>query len=364
MYRVMVAGAGKIGSLIAGMLAASKDYQVHLVDVNFSQEDVQHLLQKHSDLIQVCLDVTDEAAVASYLKKHQISAVISSLPYYLNGHIATAACAANTHYFDLTEDISTTNQVKAIAKGATTAFVPQCGLAPGFVNIVASSLITALDTCRQAKLRVGALPLSTSHALQYALTWSTDGLINEYGNPCQALSQGALVMLPPLEGLEVIRIAGIEYEAFNTSGGLGSLAQTYAGVIDSLTYKTLRYPGHCHHMRFLMQDLGLNHDRGTLKRILENSLPKTYQDNVVIYVAVEGILQHVLLEKTYVNTLQPKTISGIQWSAIQVSTASSVCAVVDLVLSHPAIYRGLVLQEQFDLTAVLANRFGEYFRVA
>ena len=135
-------------------------------------------------------------------------------------------------------------------------------------------------------MRVGALPTNISNALQYSLTWSTDGLINEYGNPCDAIENGKAVRLLPLEGLEEIKIDGLTYEAFNTSGGIGSLADTYHGKVKHFSYKTIRYPGHCEKIKFLMNDLKLNDDRDTLKRIFEHAIPKTFQDVVLVYVSV------------------------------------------------------------------------------
>jgi len=215
-----------------------------------------------------------------------------------------------------------------------------------------------LDT---VKLRVGALPQNTNNALQYALTWSTDGLINEYGNPCHGIRQGESTLLHPLEGLELIQFGGQSYEAFNTSGGLGSLAEIYHGKVQNLTYKTIRFPGHCEKMRVLMNDLKLNEDRETLKRILENAIPKTYQDMVIVYVSVTGMSQGVYLEENYMRKIYPQTISGITWSAIQVTTASGICAVADLVLSDAKQYQGIVLQGNFLLQDFLNNPFGKYY---
>lgn len=361
MYHVMITGAGKIGSLIACLLADSGSYEVHLADVEFNGSDVTRLLEALPQIKTVALDVTDEQATQSYLEKHNIVAVVSSLPYFLNTHVAQAAKAAHAHYFDLTEDTSVTDAVKAIADGAQTAFVPQCGLAPGFISIAANSLMQEFEQCHHAKLRVGALPQRANNALHYSLTWSTDGVINEYGNPCFGIEGGKPATMAPLEGLESIQIDGCEYEAFNTSGGLGSLGELYAGKVQSMNYKTMRYPGHCEKMRLLMNDLRLNEDRATLKRILEQAIPKTYQDIVIVYVTVEGKKHGVLTEKSYVKKIYPVTIRGLEWSAIQVSTASGVCAVVDLVLGQANEYKGLVLQENFSLAAVLENRFGQYY---
>lgn len=361
MYNVMITGAGKIGSLIACLLADSGDYQVHLADLEFSGTDVSRLLQMIPHVKTVALDVTDEEATTTYLQKNKIIAVISSLPYFLNTHVAHAAKKAKAHYFDLTEDTAVTAAVKLIAQDAETAFVPQCGLAPGFISIAANTLMQEFDECFHAKLRVGALPQRANNALHYSLTWSTDGVINEYGNPCYGIEQGKHTVMRPLEGLESIQIDGCEYEAFNTSGGLGSLAELYEGKIKTLNYKTMRYPGHCEKMRLLMNDLKLNEDRETLKHILERAVPKTYQDIVIVYVTVEGIKHGELSEKSYVKKVYPATIHGLEWSAIQVSTASGICAVIDLVLGEANEYRGLVLQENFHLSAVLANRFGQYY---
>lgn len=251
--------------------------------------------------------------------------------------------------------------MRRIAADARHAFVPQCGLAPGFISIAANELIGHFDEVRTVKLRVGALPQHPNNVLKYSLTWSTEGLINEYGNACEAIVDGRRVEAAPLEGLEEIEIDGTSYEAFNTSGGLGSLADTYGSRVQNMDYKTMRYPGHCQQMRLLMNDLKLNHDRATLKRILENAVPQTLQDVVVIYVAVTGKQEGELREENYVNKVYPQKIAGRLWSAIQVTTASGVCAVVDLVLSAPDRHRGFVRQEDFRLLDVLQNRFGKHY---
>lgn len=361
MIPIMVAGAGKIGSLIACLLADTQDYQVHLADLDFMMSDTVRLLKNMPDIKTVRLDVKDKAAVQAYLKKHGVIAVISSMPYFLNTYVAEAAKAAGSHYFDLTEDLTVAAKIKALAHNASQVFVPQCGLAPGFVSMVAHSLMQSFDECHAAKLRVGALPQRTSNALHYSLTWSTDGLINEYGEACAGIEAGKQVMFEPLEGLESLQIDGDEYEAFHTSGGLGGLGHLYEGKVQHLNYKTIRHPGHCEKMRFLMNTLRLNEDRKTLKYILERAIPKTYQDMVLLYVSVEGTKDGEFIEESYVKKIYPKIIHGITWSAIQLSTASSVCAVLDQVLEAKPPLKGLVLQEHFHMDDILKNRFGRCY---
>ncbi|MDR3479052.1 MAG: saccharopine dehydrogenase C-terminal domain-containing protein [Gammaproteobacteria bacterium] len=362
MQRILVLGAGKIGSLIAFLLANCHDYDVYLADIHVTERpDLENIKAHVSHLKIIALNAQDAAAMDQFLTENPMNAVISALPYYHNIPIAQAAKKFNLHYFDLTEDTYTAQTVLELAEDAKTAFIPQCGLAPGFISIVANNLMQHFPKLDSVKMRVGALPVNISNALQYSLTWSTDGLINEYGNLCHAIEDGEEVSLLPLDDLEEIKIDGLTYEAFNTSGGIGTLAKTYANKVKHLSYKTIRYPGHCAKMHFLMNDLNLNHDRETLKHILEGALPKTHQDVVLVYVSVTGTQDNQFIEENYVKKLYPTVINEIKWSAIQMTTASSICAIVDLTLSAKDTYRGMIRQETFSLDAVLQNRFGQYY---
>jgi saccharopine dehydrogenase-like NADP-dependent oxidoreductase len=361
MHRVLILGAGKIGALISGLLSESGSYKVFLGDVNGATAQAVVRAHGSANLSGLSVDASDQAALVRHLAAHPVDAVISSLPYYCNAGVAQAARGAQAHYFDLTEDVEVTRAVIRTADGAAQAFVPQCGLAPGFISIAANELMSHFDQLRAVKLRVGALPQHPNNVLKYSLTWSTEGLINEYGNPCQAIVDGRTIEVAPLEGLEEIEIDGTLYEAFNTSGGLGSLAESHGARCETMNYKTIRYPGHCAQMQFLMNDLKLNHDRKTLKQVLENAVPQTLQDVVIVYAAVTGTQDGELREENYVNKVYPQLISGRLWSAIQVTTAAGITAVVDLVLQQPKQYQGFVPQEKFSMPDILRNRFGRYF---
>lgn len=359
MRQVLVIGAGKIGSLIAFLFAISNKYHVHLADKfdDVPNERLKNLA--HTNYIK--LDAEDEQAVSAYIKKQEIIAIISSLPFYCNQAIAQIAAKNHVNYFDLTEDIETAQIIRKLAQHQKIAFVPQCGLAPGFISIISHHLMKNFPELDTVKMRVGALPINISNPLQYSLTWSTEGLINEYGNLCYAIENGHEVLLQPLEGLEEIKIDGLTYEAFNTSGGIGTLAKTYYKRVKHLSYKTIRYPGHCEKIKFLMNDLKLNEDRGTLKYLLERIIPKTYQDVVLVFVSVTGTQNNQYIEEIYVKKFYPKKIEGYRWSAIQLTTASNVCAIVDLVLQQPEKYQGFICQEQFSFEELLNNHFGTIF---
>ncbi|HSW94064.1 MAG TPA: saccharopine dehydrogenase C-terminal domain-containing protein [Gammaproteobacteria bacterium] len=361
MHRVLVFGAGKIGSLIATLLSHSGDYRVCLADMHVDTPYLQHLFAKTPNLERVSLNAQNSKEISEFLRKNPVDTVISSLPFYCNSAIAHLAKEFDLNYFDLTEDTKTAQLVTELSKNAKNVFVPQCGLAPGFISIVTNELMGHFPTVDTVKMRVGALPINISNALQYSLTWSTDGLINEYGNMCRAIMEGKEIQLMPLDDLEEIKIDGLTYEAFNTSGGIGSLADAWKNKVNTMSYKTIRYPGHCEKMRFLMNDLKLNEDRETLKRILEKAIPKTGQDVVLVYVSVTGMQHGSYSEESYVRKFFPKTLHGVQWSAIQLTTASALCAVMDIIMTEPQKYHGLVKQEQFSLNDISGNRFGHYY---
>lgn len=355
MNRILVLGAGKVGSLVATLLTRARDYEVYLAD----KESHQAL-----PLGVIALDAADPNSIKKFVTENSIKTLVSCLPYYCNIPLIRLAKECELNYFDLTEDVATATEAIKVSEDAKTVFVPQCGLAPGFVSIAAQEMMRFFAKLNTVKMRVGALPLNISNALQYSLTWSTDGLINQYSNPCYGLKNGELIQLLPLDDREEIKIDGLTYEAFNTSGGIGTLAETYRGKVKQLNYKTIRYPGHRDKMRFLLNDLQLSEERETLKRILENVLPKTLQDVVVIYISVTGnYAQNTkeIFEKNYVKKLYSKEIDGVLWSALQLATASSCCAVLDLVLSSPDKYHGLVRQEEFLLEQIITNRFGAYY---
>jgi saccharopine dehydrogenase-like NADP-dependent oxidoreductase len=360
MKRILMLGAGKVGSLIACLLSETGDYQLYVGD---SDEDAIRRVEALgcANLTVHKIDAMSRDAIERFLESHRVEAVISCLPYYCSFTVAEAALKFGLHYFDLTEDVEVARFIAKSSLGARTAFVPQCGLAPGFISIIANELMTHFEVLDTVKLRVGALPVNPSNALKYSLTWSTDGLINEYGNLCHGVENGEETVLLPLEGYETIEVDGLLYEGFNTSGGIGTLAETYRGRVRTLNYKTLRYPGHCEKIHFLMQDLKLNEDRTTLKRILENAVPKTAQDVVLIYASVSGKQNGELFEENYVKKIYPREIAGNLWSAIQVTTASGLCAVADLILQSPSPPKGFMTQESIHYKDFLGNRFGRYY---
>ena len=359
MKDVVVIGAGKIGSMIADLLANSRSYRVIVADCSRNQLD---RLETAATISMEVVDVQNSADLVRLLTSK--FAVLSAVPYNLTAQIAEASKAAGAHYLDLTEDVAATRRVKSLAAGAGTAFIPQCGLAPGFISIVAHDLVKRYETLDTVRMRVGALPRYPSNALNYNLTWSTDGVINEYCEPCEAIVDGKLRDVPPLEEREEFSLDGVTYEAFNTSGGLGTLCETLEGRVRSLNYKTIRYPGHAAIMKALLHDLRLRDRREVLKDILEHAVPSTMQDVVVVFVTVSGTRGGRLVQETYANKIYAQSINGIARSAIQITTAAGICALLDLLTAGDIPSSGLILQENVALPKFLENRFSRVYATA
>ena len=356
MKNVVVIGAGKIGATVAGLLASTGDYQVTLAD---RSAEVLASLDRHEHIRTVAADVEDSSRLVVLLSGQ--FAVLNAAPFHLTTLIAEAARAARTHYLDLTEDVASMRRVRELAADASTAFIPQCGLAPGFVSIVAFDMAKRFEVLDSVKLRVGALPQYPSNALNYNLTWSTDGVINEYCEPCEAIVNGVRREVPPLEEREEFSLDGVTYEVFNTSGGLGTLCDTLEGKVRNLNYRTIRYPGHAAIMRALLNDLRLRDRRDVLKDILEHAVPTTLQDVVIVFVAVSGRNNGRLVQETYANKIYSRDVGGRTLSAIQITTAAAICTVLDLLATGQLPQSGFVRQEDIPLKVFLENRFGQVY---
>jgi saccharopine dehydrogenase-like NADP-dependent oxidoreductase len=359
MKDIAIVGAGKIGSMISEFLVASGDYSVTVIDRSSAQLE---RLETALPITKIAADIADTAGLQRHLAGR--FAVLSAAPYHATRYIAEAAKHCGVHYLDLTEDVASTRLVKHLAAGANTAFIPQCGLAPGFITIVASDLASRFDEIDDVRMRVGALPKFPSNALNYNLTWSTDGVINEYCEPCEAIVNGRLRETQPLEELEEFSLDGVLYEAFNTSGGLGTLCETLAGRVRNLNYRTIRYPGHAAIMKALLNDLRLRDRRELLKDILENAVPITLQDVVIVFVTVSGRQGGQLVQETYANKIYSAPVGGRMRSAIQITTAGGICAVLDMLACGRLPQAGLIRQEEIKLADFLANRFGACYALA
>ena len=346
---VLVIGLGKVGSLV-GTLLNRTGFKVTGVDVR---------ARPQLSFPATVADTSDESALQQALEAKQ--AVISCLPYHLNLPIAKAAHAAGIHYFDLTEDVPTTKAIIEISDSATAVMAPQCGLAPGFIGIVGASLARNLDTRRSIELRVGALPQHPSGLLGYAFNWSPEGVVNEYLNDCEVIRGGKKMLVPAMGQLETIVILGLRLEAFTTSGGLGTMCDTFEGDVQELNYKTMRYPGHCELMKFFFNELHMKDRRELAGEILVHAKPPVDEDVVFVHASVEGHKDGRLTREEFVRAYYPVEIVGRTWRAISWTTAAAVCAVLEMVSNGTLPKRGFIKQEEISLDGFLSTNNGSLY---
>tara|TARA_Y100000741_G_scaffold227548_1_gene173811 strand:- start:559 stop:1566 length:1008 start_codon:yes stop_codon:yes gene_type:complete len=318
---------------------------------------LRQLLKNDYDLKQGDIadgfDALDIEQVKDFLKGND--AVISAGPFKVNKNIAKVAADFGIAYFDLTEDVETTEYIKTLK--SKSILMPQCGLAPGAINICAAGMMKEFDKVNEVLMRVGALPRFTTNEMSYYLSWSTNGLINEYCNEADAIYEGKPVKVMPLEGIEKIVIEGESFEAFNTSGGCATMCETYEDEVENLTYKTIRYPGHVSHMKFLFNDLHLKKNKEILEKLFDKEVPRTKNDVIIFFIKVIGVIDGVLQEKTYLR----KIYGDEKLSAIQLTTASGVCSALKMYLDGKITNQGFTKQESLSWNDFLNNNFGKVY---
>jgi len=347
---IAVLGLGKVGALAAILLQEA--------GFNVTGFDNRDLTSSHPYPTCRC-DVASTEDLQSNLQG--FDAVLSCLPYHLNVGVASIAHALGMHYFDLTEDVATTTKIRELAKTSKGLMAPQCGLAPGFIGIVGAHLANPFDSIRAIKLRVGALPQNPTGLLGYAFNWSPEGVVNEYLNDCEVIENGQHKWVSPMEWIETIYIHGVKLEAFTTSGGLGTLCETFAERVQNLDYKTMRYPGHVKQMNFFFHELLMREDRALAGKILTHAKPPVDEDVVYLHASAEGEIDGRELRREYVRAYFPREIGGERRTAIAWTTSASVSAVIEMVSMGLLPTRGFMKQEETPLQSFLQTRSGALY---
>ena len=258
--RMLVLGAGLQGSACAYDLLQNPDVsEVRLADLHI--DHLPEFLGKYSRdrLIPTPLDVRNTEGVLALMR--ECDAVMSAIPYYFNFELAQHAANAGVHFADLggnTEIVFKQKTLDATAKEKGITIIPDCGLAPGMVNILAEHVINQLDTVDTLRIYVGGLPQNPEPPLNYQLVYSLEGVLDYYTTLSWVLRDGNRTEVKALSEREPVHFAGDvgELEAFHTAGGLSTMAFRYEGKIPTMEYKTLRYPGHAQIMEAI-RELGL-----------------------------------------------------------------------------------------------------------
>jgi lysine 6-dehydrogenase len=256
--RYLVLGAGMMGRAAAYDLARmDPSSSVVVADINGEAAgEVARLAGPNAR--PLAMDVRSDPELAAALAGMDV--VVSAVSYSVNERLTRAVIDAGVHMCDMGGNNEVVDRQLAMNDAAVMAgvtVVPNCGLAPGLINVLAMDGIRAFDSVESVRLRVGGLPMHPRPPLQYQLVFSVEGLINEYIEPVEVIRDGRRAAAQPMGDLESLRFPEPfpALEAFNTSGGLSILPRLLEGKVTELDYKTIRYPGHCEKMRTLL-DLG------------------------------------------------------------------------------------------------------------
>jgi lysine 6-dehydrogenase len=258
--RLLVLGAGLQGCACAyDLLQNPSITQVTLADLRPDKLPKFLAGDWAGRLRTIRLDVSDAAAVREAFAGQ--AAVMSAIPYYYNGPMAKAAVAGGCHFSDLggnTEIVLEQKKLHQQAEAKGISVIPDCGLAPGMVNILAAEGIRRLDSAEKVKIFVGGLPQKPEPPLNYQIVYSLEGALDYYTTPSWVLRAGRPVQVDALSEVEPVEFPSPvgTLEAFHTGGGISTLPFAYQGKIDVMEYKTLRYPGHAAVVRPI-RELGL-----------------------------------------------------------------------------------------------------------
>lgn len=274
---------------------------VTIADFDFAKSETVAAQINHPKFQAEQIDVSDYAAVARLMRGHD--ATISCVNYWYNLELSKAAIETGTNFCDLGGNNTIVDAQLALdaeAKEASINIIPDCGLAPGMVSILAMHGANRFDEIEEIHIRVGGLPQNPQPPLNYQLVFSVEGLINEYIETARVVRGGEITEVDSMTELETLAFDDFpQLEAFQTSGGTSTLPETFLGIIKELDYKTIRYAGHCEKFKAMI-DLGLCSSdeieventkikpRRVLGELLQKNLPSGEPDYVLIRLEFVG----------------------------------------------------------------------------
>jgi saccharopine dehydrogenase-like NADP-dependent oxidoreductase len=333
---IAVLGAGQIGTavfkIITDLKSAVTDSSLSAVEsfvIDFDGEKLARLGKGSHVKADVGSMSTDDMFLL--LSSAGATHVINALPFFMNERVAAAAVKARCHYIDFTEDDIMADSVQKMYEGTGLTCAVKCGLAPGFINYIGRDLVGKLSEPDTLMISVGALPRLVSYSDtrpedSYNLTWSVDGLVNEYIRPCRIRRNGVKMEVPGLNNTHTVILDGTHYEAAMTSGGIGSLVDELSNV-PNVHYMTLRYPGHYRYVKSVVQETHGNFDK--IKSIFLKKFPTTDDDVIVVYAKATGLVNGALAVRSYSSKFYG--VTGL--TAIQSTTAGAGVAILEMVLN-------------------------------
>lgn len=368
-HTIIIAGAGGIAQAVALILAEWSKVPPTIYIGNRTHSKAQKLVEWIKSGITKSCNIESfllsEEGLTKEMKEifKQGEIILDCLPGTLAPKIAGYAKDYNMHYANLTEYIAETQQIIKLAKDATTGFVLQSGLAPGYIDVLANHLFKEfcndfqVDKVDSLEFKVGALTKNAVAPHYYGFTWSPVGVATEYIKEAEVIRDFKKTRRPSLSERAAIIIDGITYEEDLTSGGAANLPDALSGQVNSLDYKTLRHSGHYAWVQEQINNLGtIDRPIEALQLIMEKQIPHIEDDQIIVYAAVQGKDTHGVLRRNEISKkILPQKVGKHQLRAIQTTTAAPLIQSAQLLLESS--FKGVILQSEIDPKEFLNGNF-------
>lgn len=366
---MVIAGAGGIGKAAGLILAEQPDFdcEIFMGDLysQVAEEAADWIKKGASSLITIEAFQILPGEISEHMDYVFRSGdiLLDCLPGAEAPRMAHIARKYNMHYVNLTEHVSETEKILEIAQGASTGFILQSGLAPGYIDVLANHLYkeftqeNGVDQVESISMKVGALPKMATGPHFYGFTWSPIGVATEYVKDAIIIRDGVKIQCPSLSNTTTLILDGITYEDDYTSGGAADLPDYFLGKVKMLDYKTIRYPGHFNWVRKQLENI--NPDQSVENVLLQKMLdhvPFSEDDMIILYVSVIGKDRKGLLRiKERSMKIEPSLVGSHKLKAIQTATVAPMLESARMLLSNQ--YQGPILQSQIDTNQFLYGSF-------
>ncbi|MEP7074616.1 MAG: saccharopine dehydrogenase C-terminal domain-containing protein [Acidobacteriota bacterium] len=357
--KILVLGAGRMGhGAVYDLIHNSPDVAaVTVADSDMAKSEAVATQIWSPKLTAVQIDASNYAGVVDLFRGHD--SVISCVNYWYNESLSKAAIEAGANFCDLGGNnyvVDSQLAMDAEAKQAGISIIPDCGLAPGMVSVLAMHGAKQFDRLSEIHIRVGGLPQEPKPPLNYQLVFSVEGLINEYIENARVIRGGKITEVESMTELESLSFESFPpLEAFQTSGGTSTLPDTFLGKIDALDYKTIRYAGHCGKFKTMI-DLGLCSSeeivadfqkvkpRKVLGELLQRHLPADEPDYVLVRLDFVG--RQAGRESKLRYDIVDKFDAGTGLSAMMRTTAFPASIIAQMMAKGDVLLRGATPQEK------------------
>jgi saccharopine dehydrogenase-like NADP-dependent oxidoreductase len=354
-FKVVIIGAGRIGTALALLLREKPEFEILLADpTEPGRRRVKQLGLPLADA-----DPSHPARLDQLLTG--ADAVVAALPSSATPMVAAAARRHGTHYLDLGDDGAALEAIRREAEVASSCFVAQCGISPGLVSGLVLDLASRCGNGPDIAVRIGGLPQQPSGRLGYGLIWDIDATLREYTRPSVALIDGHKTELAPMSRCSPLRLGSCDYEAFVSSAIPDTLCERLAGKVASLVSYTIRYPGHADSIAFLLDELKLRERLYLLRNLFLNGLPEIADDRLLISIVATSGHDGSEVAEHFLREIEPVEIGGVVVGAMRRTAASHVAAVLDLLRCGSIGKSGLLAQEDIPFALLRENRFLAWF---